>query len=109
MQILTLFQSTLFILRVSTVKGRITMTLYLKRFWKENVGVLFFLTLTAICQTLSSIRISSAFNALEDQNVSLFFWRLLQVFGIFLLFLFFTHLEIKIKSQVQQKMATAIR
>src|SRR5699024_1625166 len=82
---------------------------YLKRFWKENLVVFSLLFLTGLCQTLASVLISSAFNALIERDLQAFSLVLGQIFGIFMLLLFFTHIQINAMSRTQQKIATAIR
>lgn len=82
---------------------------YLLRFWKDNLLVFGLLVVTNVCQTIVSVIMASALNALVDLDFTLFFETLLVMAAIFMVFLLFTYIEINKKSQTKQKMATAIR
>lgn len=82
---------------------------YILRFWKHNLLIFGLLVITNVCLTLVSVVMASSLNALVDLNFTLFFETILANAAIFMVFLFFSYIEINKRSQTKQKMATAIR
>lgn len=85
------------------------MTIYLKRFWKENLVVFVLLLLTGTAQTIASVLSASALNALVDLDFNGFIIEITKMFAVFMLFLVFLSFQINKISETKQKMATAIR
>ncbi|WP_208560245.1 ABC transporter ATP-binding protein [Marinilactibacillus kalidii] len=81
----------------------------IKLFWKDNTAVALLLLVTASCQTLASVLMANAFNALVDSNYDRFIQTTLQMLLVYLLFLVFTFFQINVMSRVKQRMLTAIR
>ena len=82
---------------------------YILRFWKHNLLIFGLLVITNVCLTLVSVVMASSLNALVDLNFTLFFETILANAAIFMVFLFFSYIEINKRSQKKQKMDTAIR
>ena len=85
------------------------MLYYINKFWKDNLLVIFILFLTGLCQTIVSVQIASALDALIAFNFNHFLKIVGIVLGLFAIQLIFVRLQIIKISQVKQKMATAIR
>src|SRR5699024_5363260 len=89
--------------------GVVKMLYYINKFWKDNLLVIFILFLTVLCQTIVSVQIASALDALIAFNFNHFLKIVRIVLRLFAIQLIFVRLQ-KIKiSQIKQKMATAIR
>lgn len=82
---------------------------YIYKFWKENLVVTLILFLTGLCQTIVSVQVASALDALIAFNFNHFLRIVGIVLGLFAIQLIFVRLQIIKISQVKQKMATAIR
>lgn len=82
---------------------------YIKRFWKDNLIVGLVLFGGAISQTMVSILTASAFNAIIAFDFQEFAFVVLQIFAVYMIFLFFTYLQVVKQNQTIQKMVTAIR
>ena len=82
---------------------------YIYKFWKENLVVTLILFLTGLCQTIVSVQVASALDALIAFNFNHFLRIIGIVLGLFAIQLIFVRLQIIKISQVKQKMATAIR
>lgn len=82
---------------------------YIRNFWKENTIVTIILFFTGLCQTIVSVQVASALDAL----IAFDFPAFAKIVGIVLLLFcvqfIFLRLQIIKISQVKQKMATAIR
>lgn len=82
---------------------------YIREFWKENSVVTLILFFTGLCQTIVSVQVASALDAL----IAFDFPGFIQIVGIVLVLFgvqfIFLRLQIIKISQVKQKMATAIR
>lgn len=85
------------------------MFFYIRKFWKENLLVTLILFLAGLCQTIVSLQVASALDALIAFDFSSF----IQIVGVVLVLFgiqfIFIRLQIIKVSQVKQKMATAIR
>lgn len=85
------------------------MFIYIKNFWKENLFISLILFLAGLCQTIVSVQVAAALDAL----IAFDFPSFMRIVGIvFLLFgiqFVFIRLQIIKISQVKQKMSTAIR
>ena len=82
---------------------------YIREFWKENTIVTLILFFTGLCQTIVSVLVASALDALIEFDFPGFtkvIGIVLILFGVQFIFL---RLQIIKISQVKQKMATAIR
>src|SRR5690625_5022334 len=85
------------------------MLYYIKKFWKDNLFVTFILLFIGLCQTIVSVQIATALDALIAFDFNSFLrivWIVLALFGVQFIFV---RLQIIKISQVKQKMATAIR
>lgn len=82
---------------------------YVKRFWKENLIVLGLLFITGLCQTVVSVWMASALDFLVQQNLHGFLSVVLRILVLFIIYLFFTRIQIIKISQTKQKIATEIR
>src|SRR5699024_5843218 len=82
---------------------------YIYKFWKENLVVTLILFLTGLCQTIVSVQVASALDALIAFNFNQFLRIVGIVLGLFAIQLIFVRLQIIKISQVKQKMTTAIR
>lgn len=82
---------------------------YIQKFWKENMIVTGILFLTGLCQTIVSVQVASALDALIAFDFPSFIRIVGIVFLLFGLQFIFLRLQIIKISQVKQKMATAIR
>lgn len=82
---------------------------YIRRFWKENIVVVTLLFITGVCQTIVSVRTANALDYLIVQDFDNFLTIMVQILTIFIVYLFFTRLQIIKISETKQKMATAIR
>ena len=82
---------------------------YMKKFWKENLLVVFILFLVGLCQTIVSVQVATALDALIVFDFRLF----LKIVGIVCVLFGFQFIFIRLQiikiSQVKQKMATKIR
>src|SRR5699024_2487260 len=87
----------------------IKMFYYIYKFWKENLVVTLILFFTGLCQTIVSVQVASALDALIAFNFNHFLRIIGIVLGLFAIQLIFVRLQIIKISQVKQKMATAIR
>ena len=82
---------------------------YFKRFWKDNLVVIGLLFITGLCQTIVSVWMASALDSLIDQDLRNFFIVVTRILAVFIIYLFFTRIQMVKTSQTIQKTATAIR
>lgn len=82
---------------------------YFKRFWKDNLIVIGLLFITGLCQTIVSVWTASALDSLIAQDLRTFVSVIVRILALFIVYLFFTRLQMVKTSQTIQKIATAIR
>lgn len=82
---------------------------YIKKFWKENLVVAVILFLAGLCQTVVSVQVASALDALIAFDFQTFVRIIGLVIVLFSIQFIFVRMQIIKISQVKQKMATAIR
>lgn len=82
---------------------------YIVKFWKENLLVIFILFIVGICQTLVSVQIATALDLLIAFDFHGFLMTLMTMGGLFAIQLIFIRFQMIKITQVEQKMATAIR
>src|SRR5699024_908401 len=74
--------------------GVVKMLYYINKFWKDNLLVIFILFLTGLCQTIVSVQIASALDALIAFNFNHFLKIVGIVLGLFAIQLIFVRLQI---------------
>lgn len=82
---------------------------YMKKFWKDNLLVTLILFFAGLCQTIVSVQVASALDALIAFDFPGFVKTVGIVLVLFGIQFIFVRIQIIKISQVKQKMATAIR
>ena len=82
---------------------------YLYKYWKDNLVVIFILFLTGFIQTIVSVQVAHALDALIVFDFRAFLETVGIVIALFSIQLIFVRIQVIKISQVKQKMSTAIR
>ncbi|HIZ71400.1 MAG TPA: ABC transporter ATP-binding protein/permease [Candidatus Atopostipes pullistercoris] len=82
---------------------------YIYKYWKDNLVVIFILFLTGFIQTIVSVQVAHALDALIVFDFRAFLETVGIVIALFSIQLIFVRIQVIKISQVKQKMSTAIR